>query len=125
MHPLQSYGAHHFKQHVETHKHIIIHFQHGFQPGLSCESQLIETVHDWMTAMDNKTQIDAILLDFAKAFNKVPHKRLLSKLAFYGITGNTKLDQIVSIQSQTESLSQWSPVGHHKCYIWCTTGLSP
>ena len=68
---------------------IILHFQHGFQSGLSCESQLIETVHDWMTALDNKTQIDAILLDFAKAFDKVPHKRLLSKLTSYGITGNT------------------------------------
>ena len=86
MHPLQSDGAH-----VETHKHnILLHFQHGVQSGLSCESQLIETVHDWITAMDNKSQIDAILLDFAKAFDKVPHKRLLSKLAFYGITGNTK-----------------------------------
>ena len=73
------------------HKHnILLHFQHGFQSGLSCESQLIETVHDWITAMDNKSQIDAILLDFAKAFDKVPHKRLLSKLGFYGITGNTK-----------------------------------
>ena len=72
------------------HKHdIILHFQHGFQSGLSCESQLIETVHDWMTALDNRTQIDAILLDFAKAFDKVPHKRLLSKLTSYGITGNT------------------------------------
>ena len=72
------------------HKHnVILHFQHGFQSGLSCESQLIETVHDWMTAMDNKTQIDAILLDFAKAFDKVPHLRLLSKLISYGITGNT------------------------------------
>ena len=73
------------------HKHnIILHFQHGFQSGLSCESQLIETVHDWMSAMDNKTQIDAILLDFAKAFYKVPHLRLLSKLTSYGITGNTQ-----------------------------------
>ncbi|KAI0217488.1 CD109 antigen [Lamellibrachia satsuma] len=73
------------------HKHnIVLHFQHGFQSGLSCESQLIETVHGWMTAMDNKTQIDAILLDFAKAFNKVPHLRLLSKLTSYGITGNTQ-----------------------------------
>ena len=73
------------------HKHnIILHFQHGFQSGLSCESQLIETVYDWMTAMDNNTQIDAILLDFAKAFDKVPHLRLLSKLASYGITGNTQ-----------------------------------
>ena len=58
--------------------------------GLSCESQLIMTVHDWITAMDNKSQIDAILLDFAKAFDKITHKRLLSKWAFYGITGNTK-----------------------------------
>ena len=67
------------------HKHnIILHFQHGFQSELFCESQLIETVHNWMTAMD-KTQIDAILIDFAKAFDKVPHLRLLSKL-----TGNTK-----------------------------------
>ena len=72
------------------HKHdIILHIQHGFQSGLSCESQLIETVHDWMMALDNKTQTDAILLDFAKAFDKVPHKRLLSKLTSYGITGNT------------------------------------
>ena len=47
------------------------------------------TVHDWMTALDNKTQIDAILLDFAKAFDKVPHTRLLSKLTSYGIAGNT------------------------------------
>ena len=71
------------------HKHdIILHFQHGFQSGLSCESQLIETVHDWMMALDNKTQTDAILLDFSKAFDKVPHKRLLSKLTSYGITGN-------------------------------------
>ena len=42
-----------------------------------------------MTALDNKTQIDAILLDFAKPFDKVPHKRLLYKLTSYGITGNT------------------------------------
>ena len=40
--------------------------------------------------MDNKTQIDAILLDFAKAFDKVPHLRLLSKLTTHGITGNTQ-----------------------------------
>ena len=72
------------------HKHnIIFLFQHRFQWGLSCESQLIETVHDWMTSMDNKTQIDAILLDFAKAFDKVPHLRILLKLTPYGITGNT------------------------------------
>ena len=80
------------------HKHnIILHFQHGFQLGLSCESQLIETVHDWITAIDNKTQIDAILLDFAKAFDKVPHKRLLSKISLlWNNWKHKKLDKIIS-----------------------------
>ena len=42
-----------------------------------------------MTALNNKTNIDAILLNFANASDNVPHKRLLSKLTSYGITGNT------------------------------------
>ena len=50
----------------------------------------LETAHDWMAALDNKTQIGAILLDFAKAFDKVTHKRLLYKLTSYWITGNTQ-----------------------------------
>ena len=69
----------------------ILHFQPVSQSGLSCESQLTETVHDWITVINNTTQIYAILLDFAKVFefDKVPHKRLLSKLALYRLTGNT------------------------------------
>ena len=34
-------------------------------------------------------QVDVILLDFAKSFDKVPHQRLLYKLSFYGIRGDT------------------------------------
>ena len=34
-------------------------------------------------------QVDVILLNFAKAFNKVPHSRLLYKLAYYGVSGKT------------------------------------
>ncbi|XP_062605835.1 uncharacterized protein LOC134267643 [Saccostrea cucullata] len=37
--------------------------------------------------IDNKGQTDVILLDFSKAFDKVPHKRLLYKLSYYGIRG--------------------------------------
>ena len=109
------------------HKHdIILHFQHGFQSGLSCESQLIETVHDWMTALDNKTQIDTILLDFAKAFDKVPHKRLLSKLTSYRITGNTHnwITSFLSSRKQWVSVNgALSDITYIICYIWCPTGL--
>ena len=110
------------------HKHdIILHFQHGFQSGLSCESQLIEAVHEWMMALDNKTQTDAILLDFAKAFDKVPHKRLLSKLTSYGITGNTHtigshlFYQIVSSESRLMEPCRTPQMLHlvsHRAQFW-------
>ena len=37
--------------------------------------------------MDSGSAVDAIYLDFAKAFDKVPHGRLLRKLEKYGIRG--------------------------------------
>ena len=39
--------------------------------------------------LDNKQQIDAITLDFSKAFDKAPHHRLAMKLHQYGVRGNT------------------------------------
>ena len=42
----------------------------------------------WCSAVYNITK-DLILLDFSKAFNKVPHKRLLYKINYYGIRHST------------------------------------
>jgi hypothetical protein len=39
--------------------------------------------------IDSSTQIDAILLDFSKAFDKVSHERLAAKLHHYGVRGPT------------------------------------
>jgi len=39
----------------------------------------------WTEYLENGGQINAIYTDFEKAFDKVPHKRLLSKLRSYGI----------------------------------------
>ena len=63
--------------------------QHGFRRRKSCETQLISTVHDLVTALNNAEQVDAILLVLSKAFDKVPHIRLCHKLSFYGIAGHT------------------------------------
>ena len=55
--------------------------QHGFISGKSCTTQLLEFQED----LDSGKDIDVTYLDFCKAFDKVPHRRLLKKLWAYGI----------------------------------------
>ena len=59
----------------------------GFRKNRSCVSQLITTLNDFADTLKRKEQTDAILLDFSKAFDKVDHLGLLSKLEHYGIRG--------------------------------------
>ena len=50
--------------------------QHGFLPGRSCQSNLLE----FLERVTDDTDRENNYLDFAKAFDKVPHARLLVKL---------------------------------------------
>jgi hypothetical protein len=47
--------------------------------------QLLEVLDKWIEALDNDHYVDCIYMDFQKAFDKVPHKRLLEKIKSYGI----------------------------------------
>jgi hypothetical protein len=71
-------------EHLDHHK-ILNDAQHGFRKQRSCESQLILTIQDLAKNIDMRDQTDLIRLDFSKTFDKVPHKRLLYKIHFYGI----------------------------------------
>ena len=62
--------------------------QFGFCKGRTCVSQLLVTLSEWMSDLDNKIPVDAAYLDFRKAFDSVPHERLMTKLKGYGISGN-------------------------------------
>ena len=62
--------------------------QHGFRKGKSCVTQLLEVMDDFSNYIDNGQAFDVIYLDFKKAFDSVPHERLLVKLKSYGIDGN-------------------------------------
>ena len=68
---------------------ILCDEQHGFRARRSCESQLLITIDQLAKNFEEGHQTDIILLDFAKAFDKVPHTRLLHKMEYYGIRGST------------------------------------
>jgi hypothetical protein len=80
-------------------KHSILHdCQHGFRARRSCETQLVTFFHELAKTRLGGQQTDIIVMDFSKAFDKVPHKRLIQKLEFYGIRQNS-LDWINSFLS--------------------------
>ena len=51
----------------------------------------MQFVHNIISILDGamNQQTDLIIMDFAKALDKVPHRRLLHKLDYYGIRGST------------------------------------
>ena len=75
----------HVMQHIETNK-LVSFCQHGFVGGRSCSTQLTYCLDIWMKLLDEGASLDVAYLDFAKAFDSVPHRRLLRKLQTYGFT---------------------------------------
>ena len=73
---------------------ILVDWQHSLRSQRSCETQLVQFYHDSVSSLNGAIncghkQIVIIILDFDKAFNKVPHRRLLHKLDYYGTRVHT------------------------------------
>jgi hypothetical protein len=72
------------RKHLSQNK-ILNDCQHGFRSKRSCETQLVISIQDLAKSLADGNQIDIILLYFSKAFDKVPHQRLIHELNHYGI----------------------------------------
>jgi len=90
--------------------------QFGFVSGRSTALQLLKVVDEWTNVLDEGGEVHCIYMDFMKAFDKVPHKRLVSKLKAYGISDKTcnwiqdflyNRRQRVCVNGQ---FSKWHPV---------------
>jgi len=82
--------------------------QHGFVPSRACNTNLIETVDLVTSSMWEKKPVDIVFFDFSKAFDKVPHRRLILKLRGLGIGGSliNWLEAFLSNREQRVVLGQ-------------------
>ena len=75
--------------HLSQHN-LINDTQHGFLPKRSCQTNLLlylDVLELLTSCIDKGLDIDVLYLDFAKAFHKVPHKRMLKKVQAHGVSG--------------------------------------
>ena len=107
------------RKHLMDHfneKGLITNAQYSFRSRRSLNLQLLKVIDDFTRAMDNHENVDVIYLDFKKAFDSVPHKRLIGVLRQYGVTGRTLnwITDFLSGRQQrvviNDSRSSWQPV---------------
>ena len=95
--------------HLAVHD-LIRESQHGFMPGKSCTTNLIVFMNKVTELVDNGTPVDIFYLDYSKAFDRVPHERLLIKLESKGITSDT----LIWVRDWLTGRSQTVRVGTEK-----------
>ena len=95
---------------------IITNKQHRLRKNRSCLTNLLECLDDLINAVDEKDWVDINYLDCEKAFDRVPHRRLIAKLGSVGISGrvlgwieNFLRDRRQRVKIQ-DSESSWLPV---------------
>ena len=99
---------------------ILYKLQHGFLDKRSCETQLIEFQNDILQNLNNNQQTDVLIMDFAKAFDKVSHMHLIKKLDYYGVRGksNRWIKSFLSDRQQQVLLE-----GEHSDKVPVTSGV--
>ena len=69
---------------------LICSSQHGFLPGRSTLTNLLEYLETLTRLIDEGHQVDVLYLDFRKAFDVVPKERLLAKMESIGVRGKVQ-----------------------------------
>lgn len=87
---LEHIVSHNIHSHLEEH-HLLTNCQHGFRSRHGCDTQLLNTVTDFVDSYDLGIPVDVAVLDFAKAFDVVSHPKLFQKIEAMGVHPSTCL----------------------------------
>jgi len=104
-------------------KHIIPNQQFGFRAKSGCEIALIHALDSWMGSIDEGSYVGALLVDLSKAFDTVPHQKLLMRLADIGCSVSAlnwfssyltdRMQRVVqpSVTTEWKSVTRGAPQG--------------
>lgn len=112
---LESIVADRLVEHLDLNG-LIGNSQHGFRRHRSCLTNLLEFFHNIFSMYDRTRAVDVLYLDFQKAFDKVPHGRLLAKVRALGVSGIVAdwIQNWLFARSQRVVIngkaSEWAPV---------------
>ena len=103
---------------------IFIPKKFGFLKGKSCLPKLLSPFHDWARERNKGLITDAIFFDLWKAFDSVPHKRVLAKIYAYGIRSPllSWLRCFLTNRYQRVVLRGWVLFILGLLFVWCSTG---
>ena len=95
---------------------LLSNFQFGFMKGRPFTLQLLNILNDWTHSMENKNITDCVYMDYQKAFDKVPHGKLLTKLKAYNLSSEVNwIKEYLTDRSQCVEVngkaSEWLPAG--------------
>ena len=99
---------------------LVCPHQHGFLPGKSTSSQLLECTEEWSELLEQGKTVDVVYLDFKKAFDSVPHQRLLKKICAYGIRGKVLEWMTCFLTGRTQRVVV---EGHASPWVAVTSGI--
>ena len=114
-------------QHLSEHD-ILVESQHGFRSGRFCETQIVQFIHDLRENLDGALnrghkQTYLTIMDFSKAFDKVPRRILAYKLEYYGIR-NDILQWITTwLSRRTQKVVIDGVSSDPARVVWCPPGL--
>ena len=99
--------------------------QHAFRKGNSYETQLTTVINDWAKILNNRGQVDTVILDFEKAFD-TPHHELLKTsrqiVKLWNRWQDIEMDRFLSMFQTTTSCCKWRKIQLGPSFVGCPPG---